>query len=273
MASNNKFEQLVEETVVEVAPIIAVAARAIGGAGKSIARGILGKPAPVPGARNAAKRHALSNRKFNAGLNRSVGNSRANATRNWLKANDTDQAAKIAKETIRNNKGTGGSNVVTSGNKTTNHTSNYNQVRKKDLQNYSATKQGQPPVKDDESDNPRVTNTSGSSQGSSTNAKSAKKTSVSGKFRAKVGKRAGITLPDNVGGPKPPTNNTPPASRITLPPNVGPTDGSAPRIADDSPTTEPEAKKSNFRSRVASNAKATAQGVTNVILKHLTPGS
>ena len=186
----NKFEKLVEETVVEVAPIVGIAARAIGSAGKAIARSVVG-PAPTAGARSAGKRQTINNRKINSNINRQVQNSK----RDWLKANDSDTAAKIAKETIRNNKGTGGSNVVTSGNKTTNHTSNYNQVRKKDLQVYSATKQGQPPVKDDESDNPLVTNNSGSNQGSSSSNNSGKKTAVSGKFRTKVSNSAGVQKP------------------------------------------------------------------------------
>lgn len=231
----NKFEKLVEETVVEVAPIVGIAARAIGSAGKAIARSVVG-PAPTAGARNAGKRQSLNNRKISSNINRQVQNTK----RDWLKANDSDSAAKIAKETIRNNKGTGGSNVVTSGNKTTNHTSNYNQVRKKDLQVYSATKQGQPPVKDDESDNPLVTNTSGSNQGSTSSNNSSKKTAVSGKFRTKVSNSAGVQKPK-------------------------------PTASDDTDDTENE--KSTFRSRVASNVKSTSQGVTNVLLKHLTPGS
>lgn len=235
----NKFEKLVEETVVEVAPIVGIAARAIGSAGKAIARSVVG-PAPTRNARNAGTRQSLKNRKINAKINRYVQNN--TRERDWLKANDSDQAAKIAKETIRNNKGTGGSNVVTSGNKTTNHTSNYNQVRKKDLQVYSATKQGQPPVKDDESDNPLVTNTSASNQGSTSSNNSSKKTAVSGKFRAKVSNSAGVQKPK-------------------------------PTASDDSSTDDTENEKSDFRSRVASNAKSTAQGVTNVLLKHLTPGS
>ena len=79
----NKFEKLVEETVVEVAPIVGIAARAIGSAGKSIARGIVG-PAPTAGARNAGRRQA-SNRKSN--INKQV---KGATRRDWLKSNDSD---------------------------------------------------------------------------------------------------------------------------------------------------------------------------------------
>src|SRR5699024_10018426 len=123
---------------------------------------------------------------------------RAVADKDWLNTSKRDDLARHDKQIIRNNKGTGGSNVVTSGNKTTNHTSNYNHVRKKDLQVYSATKQSQAPVKDDDLDNPLVTNNSGSKQGTTDKGKAPKKTAVNGKFNPNPSKNE----PAHVNKPK-----------------------------------------------------------------------
>ena len=123
MASNNKFERLVEETVVEVAPVIAVAARAIGGAGRAIARGIVGA-APTTASRSGAARQTskkISNIKKSTKTSSSSGPMQNG---DWLDSRTRDMNATMARQTRQNNRGTGGSNVVTSGNKTTNHTSN-----------------------------------------------------------------------------------------------------------------------------------------------------
>jgi hypothetical protein len=52
----------------------------------------------------------------------------------------------------------GSSNRITSGNTTTNDTSNFNKEREQEI-NYNISKQGQPPVKDDDRHNEQVTQT------------------------------------------------------------------------------------------------------------------
>lgn len=109
----NKFKELVESTVVEVAPLVARAAVA-----------------------NLAKKSAKS----------SSGN---HEKRDWLvnKAQGAEQR--------------GTSNRVTSGNVTTNHTSQFNKERKEQI-NYTNTQQGIKNTKDDDSHNELVTQTSSS---------------------------------------------------------------------------------------------------------------
>lgn len=109
----NKFKELVESTVVEVAPLVARAAVA-----------------------NLAKKSAKS----------SSGN---HEKRDWLvnKAQGAEQR--------------GTSNRITSGNVTTNHTSQFNKERKEQI-NYTNTQQGLKSSKDDDSHNKLVTQTASS---------------------------------------------------------------------------------------------------------------
>ena len=146
----NKYEKLVASTIVEVAPIIAVAARAIGGAGRTMGRAVVGPKGKV----SSGKSKIAVKKSKAAPVKPPSADQVGKTDKDWLK---TGQNA-------RNNRGTGGSNVVTGGNQTTNHTSNYNQVRKADLQTYSTTQQGQPPVKDDDAGNPLITQTGGNAR-------------------------------------------------------------------------------------------------------------
>lgn len=109
----NKFKQLVESTVVEVAPIVA-------------------RSAVAALAKKSAKTSSGNHEK-----------------RDWL-VNKAQGAAQR-----------GTSNRITSGNVTTNHTSQFNKERKEQI-NYTNTQQGIKNTKDDDSHNELVTQTSSS---------------------------------------------------------------------------------------------------------------
>lgn len=300
----NKYKQLLEDTIVEAVPIAAVAARAIGSAGKGIARSIIGaKPTPAQAraAADASKkagrtvsdknRKTTSYKKYAKVSNTKT--TRAVADKDWLNTTKRDDLARHDKQIIRNNKGTGGSNVVTSGNKTTNHTSNYNQVRKKDLQVYSVTKQGQAPVKDDDLDNPLVTNNAGSKQGTTDKGKAPKKTAVNEKFKAKAAKNESAHVnankfkakveakngpstaePAHVNKPKPKGPSTAEPAHVNankfkakVQAKAGASDAKPAHVTKPSDTKSQGSNDST--NNIGSNIKSAANGVTNVILKHL----